>query len=320
MKLSVIVPTHNRPQSLGRTLAALSAQTIDRDAFEVIVVDDGSTMENRTAGEAITAEHGFTCIAQQQAGLAAARNAGAERATGRVLYFLDDDVVPQQDALDELLQWHERTDKPVAVLGSLPFPEEILRNPFIWYLDHCCHYEPFRHPEKYPGSKPLPPMNGNSSIERETFFELGKYDEQFRQYGAEDNELGIRVMEAGIEALYNERVVGHHYHLKGFEDYCGDQEKAGESIIRLYRKYPVIKDHKNIDVMIAPFSELPLRKKIRRLIMRATLALPAVLWAPRCFIQLFGHCYGMRRLLAPAYLWVSHYHYAVGMQRGLKQT
>jgi hypothetical protein len=54
--------------------------------------------------------------------------------------------------------------------------------------------------------------------------------------------------------------------------------------------------------------------------MQATLALPAVLWAPRCFIQLFGHCYGMRRLLAPAYLWVSHYHYAVGMQRGLEQT
>ena len=307
MKLSVIVPTHNRPQSLGRTLAALSAQTIDRDAFEVIVVDDGSTTENRAAGEAITAEHGFTCIAQQQSGLAAARNAGAERATGRVLYFLDDDVVPQPDAVDELLQWHERTDKPVAVLGSLPFPEEIRRNPFIWYLDHCGHYEPFRHPEKYPGGKPLPPMNGNSSIDREAFFELGKYDEQFRQYGA------------GIEALYNERVVGHHYHLKGFGDYCRDQEKAGESIIRLYHKYPMIKGHKNIDVMIAPFSELPLRKKIRRLIMQATLALPAVLWVPRAFIQLFGHCYGMRRLLAPAYLWVSHYHYAVGMRRGLEQ-
>ena len=69
-------------------------------SFEVIVVDDGSTMENRTAGEAITAEHGFTCIAQQQAGLAAARNAGAERAAR-----FEANLLPQGLRADSFDHW-----------------------------------------------------------------------------------------------------------------------------------------------------------------------------------------------------------------------
>jgi glycosyltransferase involved in cell wall biosynthesis len=44
--LSVVVPTYNRAQQLGYTLKSLSDQTLDRSAFEVVVIDDGSTDES----------------------------------------------------------------------------------------------------------------------------------------------------------------------------------------------------------------------------------------------------------------------------------
>jgi len=320
MKLSIIVPTHNRPKALIRNLAALSRQSLDRTAFEVLVIDDGSSQHNQPINEQATLDQDFTYVLKEQGGLVSARNAGAERATGDILYFLDDDVVPAKDTLREILSWHEREEDPIAVLGSVPFPEESLKNPFIWYLDRHCHYEPFKHPEKYPDGKPLPPMNGNSSIRRQTFFDVGMYDDRFHQYGAEDNELGVRLLEAGISARYNENAIGWHHHEKTFKDYCLDQEKAGESIIWLYRKYPLIKSHKNIDIMVDTFQSLPLKKKVRRLIMFVTLTVPVVLWPARLLVGAFGSCFALRYVLSPAFQWVSLYHYAVGMRRALNEA
>src|SRR5437870_4291060 len=45
LAVSVVIPTHNRARRLGATLASMRAQTLPGDAFEVIVVDDGSTDE-----------------------------------------------------------------------------------------------------------------------------------------------------------------------------------------------------------------------------------------------------------------------------------
>ncbi len=44
MKLSVVIPTHNRPEVLLRTLRALAEQTLERERFEIVVVDDGSSV------------------------------------------------------------------------------------------------------------------------------------------------------------------------------------------------------------------------------------------------------------------------------------
>ena len=54
MKLSVIVPTHNRVAILQRTLDGLRSQTLEREAFEVIVVDDGSTDDTAVRAQAHT--------------------------------------------------------------------------------------------------------------------------------------------------------------------------------------------------------------------------------------------------------------------------
>jgi GT2 family glycosyltransferase len=228
MRLSVIIPTHNRPARVLETLEALEAQMLAREAFEVIVVDDGSEEENRQIIRDVKLAHPFVYLEKEQGGLASARNLGAGKACGDILYFLDDDVYPAAATLAEHLASHDRNHHPVAVVGSLPFPDSFKRTPFLWYLERSGHYDLYEIPDKYPGGEPpMPPLNGNSSIPREVFFNVGAYDERFRQYGGEDLDLGYRLAQAGVVFVYNPAAVGHHNHEKDFSQFCVDMERAG---------------------------------------------------------------------------------------------
>jgi GT2 family glycosyltransferase len=318
MKLSVVIPTHDRPRTLCGTLAALRRQSLTADAFETIVVDDGSGEAARGEVRSLCAAAGVRLIEKAQGGLASARNRGADAARGEILHFLDDDVLPVPDSLAQHVASHAAEPEPVAVVGALPFPPHVRLDAFLWYIERSGHYDLYRYPRKYPGGRPpMPPMNGNSSIPRELFFRIGRYDESFRQYGSEDLELGYRLARAGVRFVYNPRAVGYHDHTKDFPRFCLDMETAGESLIRLYRKYPDIKAPKKIDVVEDPLARLSGRKKLTKLVMEATFCCPWVLGPPRAVLRVAGRFYALRHLLFPLYRWIAHYHYALGMRREL---
>ncbi len=97
MDLSVIIPTRNRAGLLARMLDGLRRQAFASDvAYEVIVVDNGST---DTTPEVIrdAAPHfsNFLAIAETTPGLHAARHAGLRHASGEILVYCDDDIVPE---------------------------------------------------------------------------------------------------------------------------------------------------------------------------------------------------------------------------------
>jgi len=321
MRLSVIIPTHNRPEVLLKTLDALGHQTLADEQFEVLVVDDGSQEENRVPLRAYDATYNYRLLEKSQGGLASSRNHGADQAVGDILFFLDDDVVPEVQTLEEHLRAHDEQSDRVAVVGSLPFADEIMHDTFVWYMEQCGHYDLYKNPRKYPGGRPpLPPMNGNSSVSRDLFLEIGRYDEGFQEYGGEDLELGCRMAQAGIRFTYNPRAVGHHYHLKDFRDFCLDMERAGRALIRIYRKYPEIKVAKKIDIVEDRYADLPPKKKLVKLIMQLSFAFPWVLALPRGLIRLGERHYALRSVLFPLYRWVGHTHYAIGMQQALKAS
>ena len=99
MLVSIVVPTYNRAALLDRTLASIVAQSYSD--WECIVVDDGST----DGTEAVVAKYapGVQYVRQTNAGPAAARNRGLERARGDALMFLDSDDVLLPSALDDLV-------------------------------------------------------------------------------------------------------------------------------------------------------------------------------------------------------------------------
>ena len=104
--ISVVIPAHNAARFLAEAVASVRAQT--RPAAEIIVVDDGSTDETAP----LAAQLGVKVITQKQAGAGAARNHGAEAATGQWLAFLDADDLWGADKL--AWQWAWMQDHPAT--------------------------------------------------------------------------------------------------------------------------------------------------------------------------------------------------------------
>ncbi|MEI2579591.1 TIGR04283 family arsenosugar biosynthesis glycosyltransferase [Scytonema sp. PRP1] len=119
--VSIIIPTLNEAQCLGRTLRHLSI--LVPPAREVLVIDGGSSDET----VAIAQKARVSVIAAKKCGRAAQMNQGAEVATGEILCFLHaDTLVP-----DDLVAIIEQTlvDKTVAAGGfiSLMTGDQITR-------------------------------------------------------------------------------------------------------------------------------------------------------------------------------------------------
>ena len=91
--ISVVVPVRNGAATLDNCLVALARQTADRAAYEVIVVNDGSTDDTAE----IVRRHGLRCLDIAPAGPAVARNRGAAQARGELVLFTDGDCEPAPD-------------------------------------------------------------------------------------------------------------------------------------------------------------------------------------------------------------------------------
>lgn len=88
-RVSVIVPTHDRPDWLRAALASIRALDGPDIDFEIIIVDDARGAKT----ELIAREFAARVVRPSTAGTAAARNAGLREAKGEYLAFLDDDDV-----------------------------------------------------------------------------------------------------------------------------------------------------------------------------------------------------------------------------------
>lgn len=94
--VSVVVPVFNDSERLSACLDALSRQTLGRELFEVIVVDNGSTEDIRVVCDRFD---GVRYAVESRRSSYAARNTGIERSCGAILAFTDSDCIPAEDWL-----------------------------------------------------------------------------------------------------------------------------------------------------------------------------------------------------------------------------
>jgi len=104
LSLSVIVCTHNpRDDYFARCVAGLEAQTLSRDRWELIVIDNASA-PGRGPHEDVSWHPRARLVHEATLGLTPARLRGIREATGDILMFVDDDNVLDADFLETALR------------------------------------------------------------------------------------------------------------------------------------------------------------------------------------------------------------------------
>lgn len=198
--VSVVIPTRNRADYLAVALASLARQDLV-EAYEVLVVDDGST--DRTNEVAVG--EGARCIQfPEPRGLNAARNAGVRMSSAPLIAFLDDDVSVPPGWLRALVKGAERHPEAEAFGGPIrarlegPAPRACGReDPPITTLDLGPH-----------DVVTSVVWGANMAIRRGAFERVGPFDEAISGHGDEEDWLrtlqaaGGRIMylaDAGVD-------------------------------------------------------------------------------------------------------------------------
>lgn len=121
--LSIIIPVYNVHQYISQCLESIEQQKIDKNIYEVIIVNDGTPDDSMIIAEPIIKRMGnATIINQANLGLSAARNAGLEKAQGEYVWFVDSDDCLLENALQEVLSTiksHNGVDVIASVLQTV---------------------------------------------------------------------------------------------------------------------------------------------------------------------------------------------------------
>ena len=126
--VATVICTRNRPDLLRLALDSLAGQTLERDRYEVIVVDNG----DGSGGEVARARGADVVLQVPEPGLSRGRNAGWRAASATWLAFLDDDAVASPDWLEFGLELLDRSGAVAAGGPILPLYDE---RPPNWFRD-----------------------------------------------------------------------------------------------------------------------------------------------------------------------------------------
>jgi GT2 family glycosyltransferase len=237
IRASIVVATYNRKEPLARLLATLAKQNIGRKEYEVVVVDDGSKEDATPVAAAFYPSLQVSVLRQANTGVAIARQRGVERARGRIVVFLDDDMLVAEDFVAQHLALHEGHDNRVVMGELLPDPKLAEMPLFERY--HA--YQQERAAERYLEKGTFAGHDvytGNLSLPRELFFRAGGFDPAFH---IEDVELGVRLEKVGARFVFSrEAGTVHASDHTSLESWLARSIKDGRDWVKLARKHPSV--------------------------------------------------------------------------------
>lgn len=237
LQLSVVIPTYNRCALLSRTVATLFRQTCPPDLYEIIVVVDGSTDGTTEMVRQLSPSSKFQVVVQSNRGQAAARNAGLKAAIGKLILFLDDDLLCEPNLVAEHIAAH-RSGENQVVIG----PVYVSPDSHLTLAARRTEREMESWIERYrQGHLSMPVdafVGANTSLRRETILAVGGFDEVF--VGAlEDVDLGLRLLHAGVRFGFQEAAITHQVYTKSNRDLVrSDGSSYGRNQVIFYRKHP----------------------------------------------------------------------------------
>jgi cellulose synthase/poly-beta-1,6-N-acetylglucosamine synthase-like glycosyltransferase len=221
---SVIVPVFNGAETLDACLSALAAQTVEKDSYEVLVVDDGST----DGSGQVAVSHGVTVIRQDHTGAGAARNRGASVARGQILLFTDADCEPLPDWIEQMLApfsdpgvsgvkgvYRTCQRSLVARFAQAEFEEKYRRLAREGQIDFVDTYA--------------------AAYRRDVFCEHGGFDARFLL--DEDQELSYRLARAGCKLVLALEAMVRHRHPPTVWSYARRKVQLGRWKVRVLSRH-----------------------------------------------------------------------------------
>ena len=244
--VSIVIPTHNRRDSVCRTLDSLSRQTCPPGRFEIVVAANACTDGTPDAVRALMMACELRVLDLPAPGAAAARNAGARAARGALLIFLDDDIAVAPEFVWAHMEAHD-------IAASIP-PAELPPRVALGYLPAALQpdgdffaialrgwWEAMFDRVREPGHRfaYTDLLTGNFSIPREHFIRLGAFDERYRCH--EDYELGYRLISAGFKFEFAERACGYHADVTRLTRACSRKREEGRADVQLAAQHPSLR-------------------------------------------------------------------------------
>lgn len=214
MFISIVLPTYNRLDRLKRVLAAFEQQTVAPSEFEIIVVSDGSSDGTHEFLRALATPLNVTPIFQANQGVAVARNTGIAHTRGDLVLFVDDDVVPSSNLVEQHLATHAQHGERIVALGPMLTPHDFTMMPWVRWEQAMLQkqYDAMARGDWAPTARQF--YTGNTSLRRQHLVDAGGFDPKFRR--AEDVELAYRLADRGLKFIFNENAIGWHYAERSF--------------------------------------------------------------------------------------------------------
>jgi len=240
--MTIAISSYQRRHELERLLRVLAGELEGRpelgEQLDVVVVLDGSTDGSQELVERLLFPVPLRVRWQPNAGLAAARNAGLAAATGDLVWFLDDDLLPATGTLAR----HRR--------AGAPADDRIIVGPCTLIDDDGVHPEVRRFWDERHAL-----LAASGAVERFDHFSaantsgpvgafraVGGFDAGFVGYGAEDYELAARLLAARTPIAYDADAVAWHAPPHGVVAMCRRSRSEARNQIRLATLHPELFD------------------------------------------------------------------------------
>jgi glucosyl-dolichyl phosphate glucuronosyltransferase len=219
LQISVIICTYNRAAYIPEALKSLSEQTLSKDAFEVIVVNNNSTDDTEEVCKNCITKFATTHITyanELNQGASFARNKGAQLAQSHLLCFMDDDAIAVPDYLYRITEFFQ-LHPDAGGLGGRIIPKYIPSEP-PWmshyvssmvgnfdYSDSVCVFQPGKYP-----------LESNMIVRKPLFDEIGGFNTALPgvkgtlRIGGEGKEFFLRLQAKNTLIYYDPQIIVHH--------------------------------------------------------------------------------------------------------------
>jgi GT2 family glycosyltransferase len=237
--VSVLIPTHDRSQSLRRTLQALAAQTYPANHFETLVIANGCHDDTAVKVRALATPFTLRLAEIPTSNVSLARNTGAAIARGDLLVFVDDDVEPLPGHIQAHASAHLSAPNLIA-MG--PYLAPVLKKPPGMVLERLRRLgasnpewltaeNPALHWEYFGGG-------GNFSIRKDLFEHVGGFDTAFSRY--QDMEFAYRAEKHGARLIFLPAAGAYHYAYenRSLMQYLRITRTDGRTNVLIARRYP----------------------------------------------------------------------------------